>query len=80
MKYENFNYRALNKAELRLNSIEYGGIKFGILLGPYLTVISVKYFNKIIPSLKKLFKFNSYYVYLIFCIEKDIKSSANFFI
>jgi hypothetical protein len=71
MKYENFNYRALNKAELRLNSIEYGGIKFGILLGPYLTVISVKYFNKIIPSLKKLFKF-FYYLIIPFSKEKII--------
>lgn len=71
MKYERFNYRALNKAELRLNSIEYEGIKFGILLGPYLTVISFKYLNRFLPSLKKLFKF-FYYLIIPFSKKKII--------
>ena len=70
MKYENFDYRALNKAELRLNSIEYVGIKFGILLGPYLKVISAKQFNGFVPSLKKLFKF-FYYLIIPFSKKKN---------
>lgn len=81
MNFENFDYRALNKAEMRLNSIKFKGIKFGILLGPYLRVLSNKKFNSYKPSLKKLFKF-FYYLIIPFSKKKIIsdKKKNNFFL